>query len=316
VDSGQNVNVVPPHDLSEPIAARYRYERALESLVEKLQADRLVLAVVLCGSLAHDEVWQKSDVDLVVVTTDDVKEGGSRSLLEDGINVHAYLVTRTAFKALVQGGLQGSFLHSLLSLGKIVFSRDDSIPELFGTLGHLGGKDRQVAMLKAATNVFPALDKAEKWLYAKHDPRYCFFWIMKMVDGLAHLEVLHHGQIPGREAIHQARKLNPEFVQAIYDDPIDGPETVEAMERTLRIIREHLLRRDDAFAPLLGYLDDAGGPRSASEIAHHFKRQLDVESVGPMLEWLADQRVIQKLSIPCRLTPKSRTTVEEASYTR
>jgi predicted nucleotidyltransferase len=296
-------------------APRERYERAVAALVEGLAADRMVLAVILCGSLSHDEVWEKSDVDLVVVTTDDLKENASRALVADGINVHAYLASRTRFKALVQGGLQGSFLNSFLSLGKILFARDESIDALFGTLGHLGSRDRQIAMLKAAMGVFPALDKAEKWLYAKRDPRYCFFWIMKMVDGLSALEVLHHGGIPSREAVQQARRLNPDLVRAIYDDPIDGPKSVEAMEAALRAVREHLLLRDEAFAPILRYLEEADGLRGATEISHDFRRQWGLESVDGALEWLADQGIIRKLSTPCRLTPKSRVSVEEAAYT-
>jgi hypothetical protein len=35
------------------------------------EGDRSIVAAILCGSLSHDTVWAKSDIDLVLVTIDD-----------------------------------------------------------------------------------------------------------------------------------------------------------------------------------------------------------------------------------------------------
>src|SRR5437764_5241535 len=95
---------------------RERFEAALNELVEEVKRDRSVLAAILCGSLSHDTVWEKSDIDLVFVTIDDKKTlEEHRSLDADGVNVHAYLVPRTGFRTLVEGTLRNSFLHSLLA---------------------------------------------------------------------------------------------------------------------------------------------------------------------------------------------------------
>ncbi len=48
-----------------------KFTAALDALVEKVKRDRSILAAVLCGSLSHDTVWAKSDIDLVLVTVDD-----------------------------------------------------------------------------------------------------------------------------------------------------------------------------------------------------------------------------------------------------
>ena len=63
------------------------FTAALAALVADLKEDRSVLAVVLCGSLSHDTVWEKSDIDLAVVTVDDRKiEGGMVAINASGIN--------------------------------------------------------------------------------------------------------------------------------------------------------------------------------------------------------------------------------------
>ena len=59
---------------------------ALDALVAQLKDDRSILAAILCGSLSHDTVWAKSDIDLVLVTIDDKKvEASDMALYADGV---------------------------------------------------------------------------------------------------------------------------------------------------------------------------------------------------------------------------------------
>ena len=96
---------------NEPIEAKFR--AALDALVTQVKEDRSVLAAILCGSLSHDTVWAKSDIDLVLVTIDDKKvEQGSLSLYADGVNVHAFL---DAARGVPQDGRRGGpqLVHAL-----------------------------------------------------------------------------------------------------------------------------------------------------------------------------------------------------------
>ena len=54
-------------------SARQTFTAALDALVAQVRQDRSILAAILCGSLSHDTVWAKSDIDLVLVTIDDSK---------------------------------------------------------------------------------------------------------------------------------------------------------------------------------------------------------------------------------------------------
>lgn len=42
------------------VSARERFQAALDQLIEQVQQDRHILAAVLCGSLSHDDVYDKS----------------------------------------------------------------------------------------------------------------------------------------------------------------------------------------------------------------------------------------------------------------
>src|SRR5712692_5949423 len=82
---------------------RKKFTEALDDLVEQVKQDRSILAVILCGSLSHDTVWAKSDIDLALVTIDDKKvQTANLALYADGVNVHAFLMPRTEFRKTVE----------------------------------------------------------------------------------------------------------------------------------------------------------------------------------------------------------------------
>jgi hypothetical protein len=76
-------------------------------------------------------VWGKSDIDLLIVTQETKHCSASVGLVQEGINVHAFLLTRSGFKKTMEGAVQSSFMHSLLMKGGILFSRDETIEEMF-----------------------------------------------------------------------------------------------------------------------------------------------------------------------------------------
>src|SRR5450432_3096986 len=91
-----------------------QFAEALEGLVAHIKQDRSILAVILCGSLSHDTVWEKSDIDLAFVTIDDRKiECSDIALYADGVNVHAFLMPRSEFRKTVEGTARNGFMHSL-----------------------------------------------------------------------------------------------------------------------------------------------------------------------------------------------------------
>src|SRR5205823_12929827 len=117
------------------ISIQKKFTAALDDLVALVKEDRSILAAILCGSLSHDAVWAKSDIDLVLVTIDDKKvEQSDRALYADGVNVHAILMPRTQFRKTVEGTIRNSFMHSFLAKGRLLYTHDQTIADLCGML--------------------------------------------------------------------------------------------------------------------------------------------------------------------------------------
>ncbi len=295
---------------------RKQFTEALDDLVAQVKADRTILAAILCGSLSHDTVWAKSDIDLALVTIDDRKvEAGSLALLAGGVNVHAFLIPRAEFRKTVEGSVRNSFMHSLLAKGRLLYTHDPTIADLCEKLHEIGERDVQVQLLGAATQAVGSIYKAHKWLITRGDLDYAALWILSAATPLARVEVIGARLIADREVIPQALQLNPAFFRTIYSDLLNAKKTHKAVKAALDAVDRYLAQRAGVlFGPVLDHLREVGEARSATEIEAHFKRNFNVEGITSACEYLADQRLIGVASTAVHLTKKSNIQVQELAF--
>ncbi|MEP7001767.1 MAG: hypothetical protein ABI969_14870 [bacterium] len=298
------------------VSVQQAFTNALDALVEQVKNDRSILAAILCGSLSHDTVWAKSDIDLVLVTIDDRKlDSPGLTLYADGVNVHAGFMARADFRRVVEGATRNSFHHSYLAKGRLLYTHDDSIADLCARLGEIGARDTQVQLLNAATSALPPLYKAHKWMITRADLDYTALWILYTATPLARIAVIEACQLADREVIPQAMKLNPVLFKTIYSDLLNAKKTTKSIQAALDAVDDYLATRAATlFGPVIDYLRDADETRSCTEIENHFRRNFNIEGIVTACEYLADQGLIGKASIATRLTKRSNVDVQELAF--
>jgi hypothetical protein len=282
-----------------------KFSAALNDLVEQIKQDRSILAAILCGSLSHDTVWAKSDIDLVLVTVDDKKVDAGDALL----------MPRAKFRETVEGSVTNSFMHSFLAKGRLLYTHDPSLEPLCQHLSAIGDRDTQFQLLSAGVGALACIHKAHKWFVTRADLDYTALWILYAATPLAQIEIISRGLLADREVVPQAAVLSPEFFTVIYTEMLNSRKTTRAVHAALDAIDAYVAERADLlFAPIVEYLAEAGEARSASEIETHFSRQFNVNGVTTACEYLADQGRIGKASIAARLTRRSHTDVQELAF--
>jgi RNA polymerase sigma factor (sigma-70 family) len=290
------------------------FTEALDSFIAKVKQDRYIIAAILYGSLSHDTVWRKSDIDLVLIGREE-KPTKSFCLVENGVNIHAYLTSRTRFKQTLEQALHGTFMHSSFALSTLLYTTDETIRAYYQDLQRIGSRDRQMRLITAGGHALATLAKAEKWLITRGDVTYSFLWIMYTMEHLATIEVLLHGELTTREVIPQARQLNPAFFKKVYDDLVHQPKDEATIQQTLSLINAYIDDKVDVlFGPVLEYLRREGGIRTTTELNSYFAKQTHQDALGIVYEYLAEKGIIQKVPSPLRLTPKSQVVVDEAAY--
>jgi hypothetical protein len=295
---------------------REKFEAALNELVEQVKRDRSVLAAILCGSLSHDAVWAKSDIDLVLVTVDDKKAAeNGLSLWADGINVHAILMARTEFRKVAEGAIRNSFMHSLLAKGRLLYTHDDTIRTLCSALHAIGERDTQLQLLSAGCAALPAIYKAHKFFLTRNDLNYAALWILHAAGSLARIEVISGRLLADREVLPQAIELNPSFFRVVYTDLLNTRKTRDRVQAALSAVDEYMATRAETlFAAVLDHLREVGEARSATEIDDYFMRNFGVPHVTGACEYLADLGLLGKAPLAVRLTKRSNVDVQELAF--
>jgi predicted nucleotidyltransferase len=292
------------------------FTAALDALVADIRQDSSILAAILCGSLAHDTVWARSDIDLVLVTIDDHKvPAGDIPLYADGVNVHALLMPRAQFRRMAEGALHGSFMNSFLAKGRLLYTKDPTIERLLASLRTRGRRDTAILMLQVAIGLLPPLYKARKWLITRGDVAYTAYWTLIAANSVARMEVIAAGQLPDREVIPQAEHLNPTLMHTIYGDLLRKGTDRETVETALTTIEGYIeSRAKDVFAPVLDYLREHGDVRSSRDIEDHFKKTCNVDGCTTACEYLADIGLIDKASTAVLLTRRSNVSLQELAF--
>ncbi len=302
---------MPSKTTQKDIAERYR--KAVADLAEKAQQDRAVIALILYGSMSYDQVWQGSDIDVWFVMEEGAQASGP-TLVSNGVIVHTSLISRSHFKRMIEGAQQGGWLDFTFGRSTLLFSKDESIAAWYENSHHIGERDRDMQLTRAASNALASFAKAKKYCQLKQDYRYAFVWLTYTIDRLAAIEVLLHNEAPGREVIHQAIEHNPTFFNAVYTDLMDKKKTKKNVETAIAQIETYLTERTkQLFKPLLEYLKDAEGLRTLSEMSDHFA-QAKLSDFDWACEWLVEKGYLEKTSAPIHLTKKSRVQLEEPAY--
>ena len=260
-------------------------------------------------------VWEKSDIDLILVTIDARLRTEGLALYADGINVHALLMTRSDFRKSTEGAIRSSFEHSLLAKGRLLYTHDPTIADLCARLQTVGEGDVALQFLAAGACALPPLYKARKWLLTRRDLDYTALWILYTATPLAKIEVLGANMLVEREVLPQAIKLNPAFFKIVYTDLLNMKKTLKTIEAALAAIEAYLAKRTKIlFGAVIDHLSEVGEARSATEIEDHFRRNFGIEGVTGVCEYLSDRGLIGKAPLPVRLTKTSNVDVQELAF--
>ncbi len=198
---------------------------------------------------------------------------------------------------------------------RLLYTHDETIGDLCVQAQKVGARDTQLQLLRAATHALPSIYKAHKWFITRGDLDYTALWILYAATGLAQIEVVSHRLIADREVIPQAMKLNPDFFKTIYTELLNTRKTRKTVQDALEAIDRYIADRAPAlFALIIEHLREVGEARSSREIDDYFSRHMNVSHVTTACEYLADQQMIGKASLPVRLTKKSTVEVQELAF--
>lgn len=302
-----------------------RFQTALETFLDRVREDRCILAVVLVGSLNRETIWRKEGVYLWVVERDGVtkrlRSDGKderifRTLVDEGVNLHAEIIPRSRFKLMVEGASRTAFSCNFFAKRELLYCEDPSIEGWFAEADVAATKDQEKELLATSTWAIYAHRHALRVLDYKQDLELARQEVLCAAHGMAALEVVAQGEVFEHTVIYRAMELRPELFREIYTDVLPAPPQEAILRAALDRIQTDLESRiDELCKPLLHYLSKSGRAVPLSELCEHFAyTQLYPWHLEAACEWLERRGRIEKFSSPYKLTNKSRVDVEEPAY--
>lgn len=289
-----------------------RFQAAADSFVDKVKSDPNVAAIIICGSLAYDQVWERSDIDMTLVVRDMMLKNDSYCVVEDDITINVSLVARSSFKRYLDSIHGGSFMHSYFCRGKMLYYVDDSLNEYFEEFKKVGSDDMAMTVFLIACELVHMYDKCLKWLTVRQDPVYAQYYLLKAAESIARMEVMLHGESPSREAILKAYALNPDLITVYYQGAMthhySPEELLNAIHGIDGYLEEHL---DIIQKPVLEYMSDHE-MKTVTMITKYFNTESHF--IIGIFDYLTEKGIIYKVSQTIRITPKSKPSVEEIAY--
>lgn len=302
-----------------------RYETALRQFLDRVAEDRYVLAVVLVGSLRPETIWRRESLGLWIIEADGVSrrlpsdgkdERVFRILVENGVNVHAEVISRSRFKQMVEGASRTAFSCNFFAERRIVASKDASITGWFEKANRLAVKDQERELLTFSTWTIHAHDHARKRLDRKADVELVAQDILGAAHSVAYTEIIRRGEVWELEVIDRAMAGAPELFQTIYLDVLAKRKNRRVLAAALDAIDGYLDEHYRAhLKPLLAFLKKQNRVVPLSEISDQFAfSQLHPWHLEAACEWLERKGRMQKVSAPFKLTKRSTEHVEEPAY--
>jgi predicted nucleotidyltransferase len=298
-------------DLAQ-IKLKERFMAAVDSFVEKVKVDPNVIAVIVCGSLAYDVVWEKSDVDMTMIVRDQVLKNQSYCIIEDDITINVNLRLRSEFKRGLERSLGGSFTQSYYAKGKIVYTTDDSLYEYFEELKKVGSDDIALSAFYIACELISNYDKCQKWLIARKDPLYAQYYLLRAAEIIANMELCLKGEPSSRAAIQKALSMNPEAINPFYQDAMSHHLSEEEVMKAIDKIDNYLMQHIEIIKrPVIEFMGEEE-IKTLTLISKHFGTE--GHFIVNIFDYLAEKGIIEKVSQTIRITPKSSLSVEELGY--
>ena len=294
------------------------YEVALEDFIERIKKDSNIIAAILFGSMVSGAVWEKSDLDIHLISKDETKPFSQFWLVDGNIIVQVSIESRRHFRRSVESSLESSHIFHILSTCRLLFSHDESLTGYIENASKIGERDRKLQMMRNAMYLPGDLEKVQKALVVYNDHLMAFGFLLHAVEGIARLEIVRRGKIPGREFLQQARECNPEIMRKIYTDVLENGVTRELVQSALDVVTKHLENlSSEIYRPLLDFIIQEGGHCGSARIDAHFRNKLGMSGMATMItvcEWLADLGIVVRMPRPLLLTSRSREPMMEAAY--
>lgn len=243
-----------------------QYQNAFNSAIERFKVNKSVLAVMVFGSMVSGDLWDESDIDLLVIF--DNKRTSLKDIYteEKGVPIHVKLMSKSNFLQSSEEDLKGGFIHRIISSSRLVFSKDIEITSKYDVGRYYPDLDRERWNMVYLGDLFKSMGICKKYL--QNDGIYTsYIAAVRSVEEFSKLYVNSSGHMISKDAVIIAMNLNGDFKRCVEELFFNKRDVVEAINNTMDYFKENIDKNIRSITKvLLNYMREKDSFLSSEDI--------------------------------------------------
>ncbi|MHC1720700.1 MAG: nucleotidyltransferase domain-containing protein [Clostridiaceae bacterium] len=243
-----------------------QYQKAFNSIVDRLKSNDSVLAVMVFGSMVTGDLWEESDIDLFVILDQKMHTIKNIYTEEKDVPVHIKVMSKSKFLVLYDEDLRGGFIHRVFASSRLVFSKDADITTKFDNGRFYPDLDRERWNMVYLGNLLKSIGICKK--YIQNNGIYTAFTAaVKSMEEYSKLYVNSSGYMISKDAMTMAMSLNNKFrenVESLFFNIVNKEEVIN---QSLQFVQDSV---DESIrnycGVLIDFMNDKDSFLSAEEI--------------------------------------------------
>ncbi|MDD3839873.1 MAG: hypothetical protein PHP06_04795 [Clostridia bacterium] len=211
-----------------------RFDAVLTKYKEGLSKNKNVQGIIHFGSTYHKNLWEKSDLDLMVITNCEQERFEPIYVRENnGVLIHIQYISRNVFDNYIKNNRGGRF-HYIVADGELIHDSDGTILEQINALKLDPSKNFRLRILKEFSQLIDKYRISQKFSQNKKIMD-AYRQLLASTVHWARIEIYQSGQYPRRDLWNQVYDVNI-GVYKIYEELLFGTEPVEKKVELMQII--------------------------------------------------------------------------------
>lgn len=216
-----------------------QYQKAFNSVIDRLKSNEAVLAVMVFGSMVTGDLWDESDIDLFVIIDNKMTNIKNIYTEEKQIPVHIKLMSKNRLIQLYEENSRGGFMHRMFAASRLVFSKDMDITNKYDGGRYYPDIDRERWNMVYLGKVLKTIDVCKKYL--SNDGIYtAYSAAVECALNYAKLYINNSGYMISKDAMTMAMNLNDGFKKCVDELFFHNHDKAAAIENTINYIENFI----------------------------------------------------------------------------
>ena len=269
------------------------YQKAYSKIIDDLKSKDKVLAIFVYGSMITGDLWEGSNIDLIVFYDEDFKILRDSHIEVNEVPIHIKLINKNIFnKAINEYGTKNGLKTTLLS-SKIIYCIDKDISDLYERNLYIMEEDKDLWGLVYLGDIIKDIGICKKYL--KNSGLYAAYEAaLKVVNNISNIILTVNSYRVSKDPIsmacHLDENLDKKFRELLYDENKE-----EKIKEVIEYSEDYINKNLDLITKeLLNFLNENKKKFSSFELKNHEKIESYKIRMEDILSLLSEKGVILK----------------------